>query len=175
MIYLAQGIFRVGMFKSCLFNARNTLHVERGDQSHPFTAQADQNIPFEISDVPEVDDITRLHSYFEDGKDPDEYLHLPDEIMAVLARINLIHHTGCIIFEVLPTHLKIHSYLMLLNHDKEKQFADCLAKILTLLPSINGLGISGFMKLPYKDTRFFEHINKLPDKFYPKNPKIKEG
>ena len=95
--------------------------------------------------------------------------------MAVLARINLIHHTGCIIFEVLPTHLKIDSYLMLLNHDKEILFADCLAKILTLLPSINGLGISGFMKLPYKDTRFFEHINKLPDKFYPKNPKIKEG
>ncbi|NQY65571.1 MAG: protein kinase [Alteromonadaceae bacterium] len=175
MIYLAQGIFRVGMFKSCLFNARNTLHVERDKQSLPFTARDDQKIPFEISDVPEVDDITRLHSYFEDGKDPDEYLHLPDEIMAVLARLNLIHHTGCLIFEVLPTHLKIHSYLMLLNHDKEKQFTECLAKILTFLPSINGLGISGFMKLPYKDTRFFEHINELPDKFYPKNPKIKEG
>jgi non-specific serine/threonine protein kinase len=27
------------------------------------------------------------------------------------------------------------------------------------------------MKLPYKDTRFFEHINGLPDKFYPRNPK----
>jgi hypothetical protein len=40
-----------------------------------------------------------------------------------------------------------------------------------LLPTITGIGISGFMKLPYKDTRFFEHINGLPDKFYPRNPK----
>jgi len=172
MINLAQGIFRVGMFKSCLFDARNTLHVEREDETQPFRAKPDQKIHFDISDVPEVDDITRLHSYFEDGKDPDEYLYLPDEIMAVLARLNLIHHTGCIIFEVLPTHLKIHSYLMLLNHDKEQQFAQCLAKILTLLPSIKGQGISGFMKLPYKDTRFFEHINTLPEQYYPKNPKL---
>jgi non-specific serine/threonine protein kinase len=62
---------------------------------------------------------------------------------------------------------------MLLNHEKEKAFADCLAKLLTLLPSIDGLGISGFMKLPYKGTRFFEHISNLPDKFYPKNPKLR--
>ncbi len=173
MIYLAQGIFRIGMFKSCLFNARDTLHVERKKQSQPFQAKPDQKIAFEISDVPDVDDVTKLHSYFEDGKDPDEYLYLPDEMMTVLARINLIHHTGCIIFEVLPTHLKIHSYLMLLNHGKEKEFAQCLEELLTLLPTIDGIGISGFMKLPYKDTRFFEHINALPDKFYPKNPKIK--
>lgn len=171
MIHLAQGIFRIGMFKSCLFNARNTLHVERKEQSQPFIADKKQVIPFDISDIPEMDDITRLHSYFEDGKDPDEYLYLPDELMAVLARLNLIHHTGCIIFEVLPTHLKIHSYLMLLNHDKANEFAQCLAEILTLLPAIDGNGISGFMKLPYKDTRFFEHINTLPEKYYPKNPK----
>jgi non-specific serine/threonine protein kinase len=172
MICLAQGIHRVGVFKSCLFNARNTLHVEREKQNQPFVATEQQVIPFDISDVPEVDDITRLHSYFEDGKDPDEYLYLPDEIMAVLARLNMIHHTGCIIFEVLPTHLKIHSYLMLLNHDKQEEFTECLAQIITLLPTINGQGISGFMKLPYKDTRFFEHINALPDKFYPQNPKL---
>ena len=171
MIHLAQGIFRVGVFKSCLFNARNTLHVERKKREEPFFAAADQFIPFDVSDVPDVDDVTRLHSYFEDGKDPDEYLYLPDEVMAVLARINLIHHTGCIIFEVLPTHLKIHSYLMLLNHDKEEEFRECLHQILVLLPTISGLGISGFMKLPYKDTRFFEHINALPEKFYPSNPK----
>lgn len=175
MIHLAQGIFRIGMFKSCLFNARNTLHVERKGARKPFVAGPEQVIPFDVSDVPELDDVTRLHSYFEDGKDPDEYLYLPDDIMAVLARLNLIHHTGCIIFEVLPTHLKIHSYLMLLNHDKKQEFAECLAKILTLLPTIKGLGISGFMKLPYKDTRFFEHINKLPEMFYPKNPKVKVG
>lgn len=173
MIRLAQGIFRVGVFKSCLFNARNTLHVEREDDNAPFQVAQGQKIPFDISDVPEVDDITKLHSYFEDGKDPDEYLYLPDEIMTVLTRLNSIHHTGCIIFEVLPTHLKIHSYLMLLNHDKESEFTQCLAEILQLLPTITGQGISGFMKLPYKDTRFFEHINKLPDKFYPVNPKLK--
>ncbi|GAA6173091.1 protein kinase [Colwellia sp. KU-HH00111] len=174
MIHLAQGIFRIGMFKSCLFNARNTLHVERDDQNQPFIAQPEQQIAFEVSDIADIDDITRLHSYFEDGKDPDEYLYLPDEMMAVLARLNLIHHTGCIIFEVLPTHLKIHSYLMLLNHDKEQEFRQCLAEIIALLPSIDGIGISGFMKLPYKDTRFFEHISSLPERFYPKNPKLLE-
>ncbi len=171
MIHLAQGIFRIGMFKSCLFNARNTLHVEREDSTVPFIAAKGQFIPFDVSVIPELDDETKLHSYFEDGKDPDEYLHLPDEIMAELAKLNLIHHTGCIIFEVLPTHLKIHSYLMLLNHEREAEFKQCLANILSLLPTIKGLGISGFMKLPYKDTRFFEHINQLPEKFYPKNPK----
>ncbi len=172
IIHLAQGIFRVGMFKSCLFNARNTLHVERTSESQPFIAEPTQKIAFEVSDIPDVDDITRLHSYFEDGKDPDEYLHLPDELMAVLARLNLIHHTGCIIFEVLPKHLKIHSYLMLLNHEKQAEFGQCLVEILALLPTIAGIGISGFMKLPYKDTRFFEHISSMPDKFYPKNPKL---
>jgi len=172
IIYLAQGIFRIGVFKSCLFNARNTLHVERINESEPFIADSSQQIAFDISDVPDVDDVTRLHSYFEDGKDPDEYLYLPDKLMAVLAELNLIHHTGCIIFEVLPTHLKIHSYLMLLNHEKKSEFKACLARILALLPTINGIGISGFMKLPYKDTRFFEHISSMPDKFYPKNPKL---
>jgi len=172
MIHLAQGIFRIGMFKSCLFNARNTLHVERDKQSNPFVAQPEQKISFEVSDIADIDDITRLHSYFEDGKDPDEYLYLPEKMMAVLARINSIHHTGCIIFEVLPTHLKIHSYLMLLNHDKEDEFSQCLAEIMALLPTINGIGISGFMKLPYKDTRFFEHISSLPERFYPRNPKL---
>jgi len=172
IIYLAQGIFRIGVFKSCLFNARNTLHVERINESKPFIADNSQEIAFDVSDVPDVDDVTRLHSYFEDGKDPDEYLYLPDELMAVLAELNLIHHTGCIIFEVLPTHLKIHSYLMLLNHEKETEFKACLSRILELLPAIDGIGISGFMKLPYKDTRFFEHISSMPDKFYPKNPKL---
>ena len=60
---------------------------------------------------------------------------------------------------------------MLLNHDKEAEFRQCLTELLQLLPTITGFGISGFMKLPYKDTRFFEHINALPDKFYPRNPK----
>jgi non-specific serine/threonine protein kinase len=146
--------------------------VERDNDSKPFVASAHQAIAYEVSDVPDVDDITRLHSYFEDGKDPDEYLYLPDKIMAVLGRLNKIHHTGCIIFEVLPTHLKIHSYLMLLNHQKITEFSQCLQEIIALLPTITGQGISGFMKLPYKDTRFFEHINSLPERYYPQNPKL---
>ncbi|XPF95363.1 protein kinase domain-containing protein [Colwellia sp. RE-S-Sl-9] len=172
MVSLAQGIFRIGVFKSCLFNARNTIHVERDDESQPFIAQNNQVIPFDVSDIPEIDDATKVHSYFEDGKDPDEYLYLPDEIMTVINRLNLIHHTGCLIFEVLPKHLKIHSYLMLLNHEKKEEFEQCFKDIIELLPTITGLGISGFMKLPYKDTRFFEHINCVPDRFYPKNPKV---
>ena len=171
MVRLAQGIFRVGVFKSCLFDARNTLHIERDNEDVPFTCSAEQAISYDVSDIADIDDITRLHSYFEDGKDPDEYLYLPDEMMAVLTQLNQIHHTGCIIFEVLAKHLKIHSYLMLLNHDKEAEFKQLLTELLQLLPTITGVGISGFMKLPYKDTRFFEHINALPDKFYPKNPK----
>ena len=172
MVSLAQGIFRIGMFKSCLFDARNTLHIYRDSEQEPFEPPQIMKIPFEVSAIAEVDDVSKLHSYFEDGKDPDEYLYLPDELMAVLAKLNLIHHTGCIIFEVLPTHLKIHSYLMLLDHQKQDEFTRCLAEIVSLLPLIDGLGISGFMKLPYKDTRFFEHISTRPDKFYPKNPKI---
>lgn len=172
MVSLAQGIFRIGVFKSCLFNAKNTIHVERDDESAPFVAKDNQVISFDVSDIPEIDDETKVHSYFEDGKDPDEYLYLPDEIMIVINRLNLIHHTGCIIFEVLPKHLKIHSYLMLLNHEKKEAFEQCFKDIIELLPTITGLGISGFMKLPYKDTRLFEHINCIPDRFYPKNPKI---
>ena len=172
MVRLAQGIYRIGVFKSCLFNARNTLHVERKSSDVPFITDADQKLYFDVSDVADLEDITRLHSYFEDGKDPDEYLYLPDEIMAVLSCLNKIHHTGCIIFEVLPTHLKIHSYLMLLNHEKKAEFAEYLQQIIQLLPTITGHGISGFMKLPYKDTRFFEHINTLPERFYPQNPKV---
>jgi len=167
MVSLAQGIFRIGMFKSCLFDARNTLHIYRDSEQEAFEPPQIMKIPFEVSAIAEVDDVSKLHSYFEDGKDPDEYLYLPDELMAVLAKLNLIHHTGCIIFEVLPTHLKIHSYLMLLDHQKQDEFTRCLAEIVSLLPLIDGLGISGFMKLPYKDTRFFEHISTRPDKFYP--------
>ncbi len=172
MVHLAQGIFREGVFKSCLFDARNTLHVERDDENINFVAAPQQYIPFDISDVPDLEDETKAHSYFEDGKDPDEYLHFPPEVMAVFKRLNEIHHTGCIIFEVLPKHLKIHSYLMLLNPAKADEFKACLAQLLALLPSVKGQGIAGFMKLPYKDTRFFEHISKLPEKFYPRNPKI---
>jgi non-specific serine/threonine protein kinase len=111
-----------------------------------------------------------MHSYFEDGDDPDELLTLPQQLMAVIRQLNSIHHTGCIIFESLPTHLKIHSDYKLLNHSMELEFKSLLKDVIDLIPTIEGLGISGFMKLPFKDTRFFTHQGQLPDKFYPKDP-----
>jgi non-specific serine/threonine protein kinase len=48
MVYLAQGMYHLGMFKSCLFNARYTLHVEREDESRPFTASPQQSIIFDV-------------------------------------------------------------------------------------------------------------------------------
>lgn len=171
MVTLARGIKRLGVFKACFFNARDTLHIERDSASEPFTAQAAQQIPFEVGDVPTLEDKSRLHSYFEDGKDPDENLELPHEIMAELAALNQIHHTGCIIFEVLPHHMKVHSYLRLLNPRKQAAFRACLDRILHHVGKIQGHGVSGFMKLPYKNTRKFNNIESKEDYFYPKNPK----
>ena len=116
-------------------------------------------------------DESRTHSYFEDGDDPDELLKLPQDIIETIVQLNSIHHTGCIIFEALPKHLKIHNYYTLLDHSQEKRFKALLAQLVQQIPNIKGLGISGFMKLPYKDTRFFEHKAKLPEKYYPRNPK----
>jgi non-specific serine/threonine protein kinase len=31
------------------------------------------------------------------------------------------------------------------------------------LPAIDGLGVSGFMKLPYKNTKFFDYLEQQPD------------
>lgn len=98
---------------------------------------------------------------------------MPEEMMASIRKLNSIHHTGCIIFEALPNHLKIHSYYTLLDHSKESEFKGLLKDIISKVPQIEGLGISGFMKLPYKDTRSFEHVASLPDKFYPRNPRQK--
>ena len=112
-----------------------------------------------------------MHSYFEDGEDPEELLELPQIIRHEIEKLNDIRHTGCIIFESLPTHLKIHSYYVLLDEEKEQDFADALAKILANVHLIDELGISGFMKLPYKNTRTFEHLEHQPDHFYPRNPK----
>jgi len=89
----------------------------------------------------------------------------------LLQELNNIHHTGCIIFESLPRHLKIHSYYMLLDHEQSDRFRQLLKQIVEAVPQIDGEGISGFMKLPYKDTRYFEHRAQLPEKYYPRNPK----
>lgn len=170
VITLARAIHREGIFKCCLFNAKDTLHIERESEDAPFIPDVDCRIPFELSKIAVTQDDTRLHSYFEDGADPDEFLQLPDTMMLLLGALNKIHHTGCIIFEALPTHLKIHNYYMLLDHTQADLFQSLLAQIVLEVPNIRGLGISGFMKLPYKDTRYFSHCAKQADRFYPRNP-----
>lgn len=171
VVYLARAIQRVGIFKCCLFNARDTLHLERTSEDLPFIPESDMRIPYELSRISVPEDESRMHSYFEDGDDPDELLSLPPELLTKIRQLNSIHHTGCIIFEALPTHLKIHSYYTLINHKLELEFNSLLRDIIDLIPDIRGLGISGFMKLPYKDTRFFHHQARLADNFYPRNPR----
>ncbi|WP_371192974.1 protein kinase [Glaciecola sp. SC05] len=170
MIVLARAINRSGIFKSCMFNAKNTLHFEREDEQTPFSPLVKDNIPYDLSKKSIVENETRTHSYFEDGDDPDEFLKLPLPLIECLKELNSIHHTGCIIFEALPKHLKIHNYFTLLDHEQEATFARILKDIIALVPHIDGLGISGFMKLPYKDTRTYEYQEMMPTRFYPRNP-----
>ncbi|WP_148253923.1 protein kinase domain-containing protein [Aidingimonas lacisalsi] len=171
VVTLARSIYRQGIFKSCLFNARDTLHIDRDSPNQPFLPPSDMRLPYEVSDVPELENRSREHSYFEDGPDPEESLVLPPRIMTRLDALNHIHHTGMIIFEALPTHLKIHSYYRLLDPSREAEFRDCLDGILEAIDRIEGLGVSGYMKMPYKDTKFFSHIERLPERFYPRNPR----
>ncbi|TDX30396.1 serine/threonine protein kinase [Modicisalibacter xianhensis] len=171
MVNLARAIYRRGVFKSCLFNARDTLHIDREAPEAPFVPDPGMAIPYEVSAAPDLEDRTRVHSYFEDGPDPEEFLQLPDEIMRSLETLNGIHHTGLIIFEALSTHLKIHSYYRLLDPSREPEFQASLQAMLAAVPLIRGLGVSGYMKMPYKDTRTFSHIERLPERFYPRDPR----
>ncbi|HEY5716885.1 MAG TPA: phosphotransferase [Motiliproteus sp.] len=171
MVHLARAIYRQGVFKSCLFDARRTLHMDRRCEAEPFVPGAEMRIPYEVVAVPELEDGSRMHSYFEDGRDPEENLELPASIMGMIERLNSIYHTGLIIFESLETHLKIHSYFKLLDPSKEDEFKHCLETILAAVSDINGLGISGFMKMPYKDTRRFSHRDCLPESYYPRDPR----
>jgi non-specific serine/threonine protein kinase len=107
MVSLARAIYRQGVFKSCLFDARDTLHIERDSETEPFVAPAGIALPYEVSAAPDLENQARVHSYFEDGRDPDEFLELPQDIMDILWQLNRIHHTGLIIFESLPTHRAI--------------------------------------------------------------------
>lgn len=168
MVHLARAISNSGVFKSCMFDARKTLHISREHIDQDFVAAAGMQIPFDCSDGLVAEDDTRLHSYFEDGSDPDEMLQLPPIIMQLLARMNKIQHNGCIIFEAVEHDLKIHNYLTLLDTSKRAQFEDCLAQILNNIHSIEGLGVSGFMKLPYKNTKSFAHLDKQKDFFLAK-------
>lgn len=162
MVTLARAIRRRdGVFKACLFNARRTLHVDRDDAARPFVPDTTCAIPYEVSPTPELEDASREHSYFEDGPDPEEFLRLPPVMIEALSRLNAIHHTGMIIFEALPTHLKIHSYYRLLDPAREEEFRDCLETLLAAVPQIDGLGVSGYMKMPYKNTRHFAHRTRL--------------
>ncbi|WP_166267623.1 protein kinase domain-containing protein [Marinobacter caseinilyticus] len=171
MVNLAQAIYRQGIFKSCLFNARDTLHIDREGPDQPFILAPEMRLPYQVSAAPEVEDRSRVHSYFEDGPDPEEFLVLPKAIITALEALNTIHHTGMIIFEALPRHLKIHSHYRLLDPDREEEFCRRLDEILAAVGHIEGLGVSGFMKMPYKDTRFFPHIEHLPERYYPRNPR----
>ena len=167
VVHLGRAINKKGGFKSCIFDARKTLHISRKNISQPFIADPELKIPFDLSAALSVNEEigqhdTRLHSYFEDGSDPDEMLQLSESIMQVLASMNRIHHTGCIIFEAVEQDLKIHNYLTLLDRSKEQLFRNCLDGILAELPTIDGLGVSGFMKLPYKNTKFFTHLEQQP-------------
>jgi non-specific serine/threonine protein kinase len=172
VVHLGRAISKKGVFKSCMFDARKTLHISRKNLSQPFVADPALKIAFDLAEGVSVAGAgesnkdphdTRLHSYFEDGSDPDEMLHLPESIMQVLARMNQIHHTGCIIFEAVEQDLKIHNYLTLLDGSKEPEFRHCLDSLLAELPGIDGLGVSGFMKLPYKNTKFFNYLETQPN------------
>lgn len=166
MVHLGRAIRKEGVFKSCIFDAKKTLHIEREESSKKFVVGPGVTIPFDLSPQLEFEQESRLHSYFEDGDDPDEMLILPTEIMVVLGHMNTLHHTGCIIFESVEDDLKIHNYLSLLDASKEQEFTRCLDTILKNVHRIDGLGVSGFMKLPYSDTKFFNSQDQLADNFY---------
>ena len=53
MVHLARAIHRQGVFKSCLFNARQTLHLERASPEEAFHCQPEMAINYEVSAVPE--------------------------------------------------------------------------------------------------------------------------
>ncbi|MFT5722370.1 MAG: non-specific serine/threonine protein kinase [Motiliproteus sp.] len=171
LVNLARSVYRRGIFKCCLFDARCTLHVERECGEQPFIPAPELHIPYEVAALPDLEDKSQLHSYFEDGRDPEEYLELPVSIIDTIKQLNQLQHTGLIIFESMELHLKIHSQFKLLNPQQEAEFSACLQQLMAAIPQIRGLGVAGFMKMPYKDTRFFSHIDRLPERYYPRNPK----
>lgn len=170
VVTLGRAIAKVGTFKACLFDARQTIHLSRESPEHAFEIPDDLIIPYEVKAVSNAELSSKQHSYFEDGKDPDEQLILPDAIMDDLAQLNLIRHTGCIIFEVTAFYMKVHNYFHLLDAGAEAQFSALLANIVRKIPLIRGEGVSGFMKLPHKDTRKFSHQLVKPPLVYPANP-----
>ncbi len=171
MVSLARALYQEGTFKAVMYDARDTIHIDRVSEQQPFRVPKRIRIPFSVTPAPEGSLNEKMHSYFEDGRDPDEHLVLPDSIMKEIQALDDIHHTGCIIFEALPKNLKIHNYYRLLDPSREQEFSQHLLNILNAVQDIRGIGIGGFMKMPYKDTRFFEHISSCPERYYPRNPK----
>ena len=169
-VMLAQAISQKGLFKCCLFDARKTIQLER-DRTGAFKFESLPELDFETVNV-NASDVTRPHSYFEDGKDPDEQLQLPKKVIKCVFELNQIHHTGCIIFEALPDRLKIHHYYRLLDAIKEDEFRRLLNKLMQYAVNITDVGVAGFMKLPYKNTREFSLCEQQGNHYYPKNPKV---
>jgi len=174
IVTLARAIDREGIFKACFFDAKKTQHIDRDSITHPFIPDEQTILHFVTYNRPKSDNESRLHSYFEDEKDPDEQLVLPDELLSTLAQLNLIHHTGCIIFESLEKNLKIHHYLALLEAHREDEFKGLLAQLVFQIPLIKGTGVSGFMKFPYKDSKFFTSQAHMPVDFMAKYPSSQE-
>ncbi|MBQ4839629.1 protein kinase domain-containing protein [Pseudoalteromonas luteoviolacea] len=168
-VMLAQGIEQKGLFKCCLFDARQTIQLER-DETGAYIFEQLPELQYSVSHVA-ASEVTRPHSYFEDGKDPDEQLQLPKKIIQCVFELNKIHHTGCIIFESLSDRLKIHYYYRLLDAEQEATFSALLREIIQYTVSIQDYGVAGFMKLPYKNTREFELCTTQHVQYYPKNPK----
>ena len=169
-VMLAQAINQKGLFKCCLFDARKTIQLER-DGTGAFKFDSLPELEYEVVSM-KANDITRPHSYFEDGKDPDEQLQLPKKVIKCVFELNQIHHTGCIIFEALPDRMKIHHYYRLLDSSKEVEFKRLLNKLMQYAVNITDVGVAGFMKLPYKNTREFSLCEQQQEHYFPKNPKL---
>lgn len=169
-VMLAQAINQKGLFKCCLFDARKTIQLER-DGTGAFKFDSLPELDYEVVSM-KANEITRPHSYFEDGKDPDEQLQLPKKVIKCVFELNQIHHTGCIIFEALPDRMKIHHYYRLLDETKEVEFKRLLNKLMQYAVNITDVGVAGFMKLPYKNTREFSLCKQQEDHYFPKNPKL---
>ena len=75
------------------------------------------------------------------------------------------------VFEALENDLKIHNYLSLLDASKTVQFQHLVEDLIALVPLIKGTGVSGFMKFPYKDSKYFTAQSSLAENFLPLNPK----
>ena len=171
VITLARAIHRKGVFKACLFDAKMTQHFSRESVTDIFVIDSAAKIPYRVNNELNDVQLSREHSYFEDGSDPDENLTLPLGIQCVINELNTIRHSGCIIFEVLSTHMKIHSSLVLLDESKEVRFKSLLDDIIKHVNDINDMGMAGFMKLPGKAPQRFSYAATAPEHFYPRNVK----